>query len=216
MTERLDTSAYDQGLFSAAEKPQKSLVQLYRRQFTAAGVALMFVAVALTDRQLHGTGAGLILYALGSLAIPAAILGRFWCYVYNSGKRDKVVITDGPYSLCRNPIYLFSILASVGVGLISQSFVLPVIFAVLVGGFYHHIISGEEAKMSHLHGETYLAYLRSTQRMIPAFDKLKPGGIENLPGAKLARKMPKLAGLGLAFPLVELVHRAGVGLFSVF
>ena len=216
MTERLDTSAYGQALPSPAVKPQKSFIQFYRRQVTAAGVGLMLLAVALTDPALQGTSAGLLLYALGALAIPGAALGRFWCYVYNSGKRDRVVITQGPYSVCRNPIYLCSILAAVGLGLLAQSLLLATAFGVLVTCFYLHIIAGEEAKMSFLHGSTYERYLASTQRMLPALDQLDPGEVERLPGAKLASKLPKLAALGLAFPLVELANRIGVGLWRIF
>ncbi len=215
MTEWTDTPGFDVTVVTTVTKPEKSLVQHYRRQFTAAGVTLMAVALILTDRQLYGTYVGLLLYWLGALAISVAALGRFWCYVYNSGKRDKVVITEGPYSVCRNPIYLFSILASVGLGLIAQSCVLPMLFGALAIVFYLHIISGEEAKMAYLHGERYTSYLGRTQRLLPTFAKFKPGVVEHLAGAGLARKLPKLAALGFTFPLVELIQRAGFGVFSL-
>lgn len=94
MTEWTDTPAFDVAVVATEAKPEKSLVQRYRRQFTALGVILMALALLLTDRQLYGTSVGLLLYWPGALAISAAGLGRFWCYVYNSGKRDQAVITE--------------------------------------------------------------------------------------------------------------------------
>jgi protein-S-isoprenylcysteine O-methyltransferase Ste14 len=215
LAEQLDSSVYGEAFLGTAA-PEKSYIQLHRRVVTAGGMGAMFAAVALTERSLHGSGAGLVLYALGSLAITSAVLGRLWCYVYNAGRRDQVVITEGPYSLCRNPIYLFSILTSVGVGLIAQSLLLAVLFGGAATVFYLHIIRGEEAKMSHLHGATYERYLGTTRRMIPTLGRLDPATIEQLPGAKLARKLPKLAGLGLAFPLVEACNRFALGVWSIF
>jgi hypothetical protein len=31
-----------------------------------------------------------------------ASLGRMWCSLYIAGSKDKELITNGPYSLCRN------------------------------------------------------------------------------------------------------------------
>jgi protein-S-isoprenylcysteine O-methyltransferase Ste14 len=215
LAERLDTGVYGEEFVGAAA-PEKSFIQLHRRVVTAGGAGVMLLAVALTERSLHGSAAGLVLYGLGSLAITSAVLGRLWCYVYNAGNRDRVVITEGPYSLCRNPIYGFSILASAGVGLIAQSLLLAVLFGGAATLFYLHIIRGEEAKMSHLHGATYERYLGTTQRMIPSLARLDPATIEHLPGAKFARKLPKLAAIGLAFPLVELCNEFALGVWSIF
>jgi protein-S-isoprenylcysteine O-methyltransferase Ste14 len=33
---------------------------------------------------------------------------RLWCSLYISGYKNSQLITSGPYSLCRNPLYFFS------------------------------------------------------------------------------------------------------------
>jgi len=201
-------------------RPPKSLIQRNRLRIRSLLMLVMPAAIVLTDRRLDGTAFGLALYGLGAVAIVAALLGRFWCYVYNSGARTRTVITLGPYSLCRNPIYLCSMFTAAGVGLLSQSLVLTVLFGGAAFLFYVHIVEGEEAKMAALHGAEYTRYREGTARYIPHFDHLSPGVIEKVPGAILMRKIPKLISVALIFPIVAICERLhallGSGIGPIF
>src|SRR5690606_41597756 len=61
--------------------------------------------------------AGLMLMAL-------ALLGRCACMLYLGGRKGADLVAEGPYSVCRNPLYVFSILTLVAIGLQTGS--LPV------------------------------------------------------------------------------------------
>ena len=34
--------------------------------------------------------------------------GRIWCSLYIAGYKNNVLVIEGPYSMCRNPLYFFS------------------------------------------------------------------------------------------------------------
>ncbi len=186
--------------------PNKSFIQSNRLHVRTVLLLVIPSLIILTNRSLLGTTTGLALYTAGSLLLLSAVVVRFWCYVYNSGTRTKTVITQGPYSLCRNPIYLCSIGVAASIGLLAESVVLAVVFAACAMLFYAHIIKGEEAKLSAIHGATYTDYLDSTSKYLPRFQRLSPGVIKEVPGKTLMRKIPKLIVLALVFPLMELCN----------
>ena len=188
------------------KRPAKTFVQRNRIQIRSMLLASMAGAILFTDRSLYETLLGNALYVLGCLGLMTGALGRFWCYVYNSGARSKTVITAGPYAVCRNPIYCCSIVVAASVGLISQSIVLAILFAGGASLFYLQIIAGEEKKLAWLHGDVYLSYRASTSKFIPRFARLLPGIVERVPGEVLMRKIPKLILMGLIIPAVEVFN----------
>lgn len=188
-------------------RPAKSFVQRNRLRVRSVLLLVIPALVLFTDRGLSGSAIGLALYTLGAVTLTAAVVGRFWCYVYNSGTRTKTVITEGPYSLCRNPIYLCSIGVAAAIGLLAQSVVLSVLFTASAILFYAHIINGEEAKLTALHGLVYTDYLRATSKYLPCFDRLSPGTLTEVPGRILMRKIPKLIALAFVFPLIEVIDQ---------
>jgi protein-S-isoprenylcysteine O-methyltransferase Ste14 len=65
----------------------------------------------------------------GCLLIGCATVGRLWCAQYIAGYKNDVLVKWGPYSICRNPLYFFSLLGGIGVGLCTESFTLTAIIA---------------------------------------------------------------------------------------
>ncbi|MCA9505721.1 MAG: isoprenylcysteine carboxylmethyltransferase family protein [Myxococcales bacterium] len=206
-----EESGVTPAIVRAGDRPPKTFVQQHRLQIRSILLLSMCAALLATDRPLEGTTTGLLLHALGAVLVVGAMLGRFWCYVYNAGARSKTVITAGPYSLCRNPIYVCSIVTAAGIGLLAQSFVLATAFSLVALAFYAHIVDGEERKLHYLHGAEYDGYRERTSKYLPRFDRIEPGVIQRVPGAVLMRKVPKLAAMGLVFPAIELCnHLAGL------
>jgi len=62
-----------------------------------------------------------LLFAGGCVLAGAASLGRLWCALYIAGYKDGVLVTEGPYSLCRNPLYFCNLLGAAGVGLATET-----------------------------------------------------------------------------------------------
>ena len=59
------------------------------------------------------SAAGILLVALGLTS--AAAVGRLWCSLYIAGYKKSCLVTDGPYAMCRNPLYFFSMLGVWGI-----------------------------------------------------------------------------------------------------
>src|SRR3979409_629170 len=52
----------------------------------------------------------------GRALIVVCILGRTWCSLYIGGRKTSRLVTAGPYSVSRNPLYVFSVIGAVGIG----------------------------------------------------------------------------------------------------
>ena len=76
------------------------------------------------------------------------------------------LITMGPYSKIRHPMYASLNLFSLSVSLISANLLL-IIFAIFVAIPFHWITKVEEELLIEQFGEEYLAYMKTTGRFVP-------------------------------------------------
>jgi hypothetical protein len=81
----------------------------------------------------------------------------------------KELCRDGPYSICRNPLYLFSFIAGIGVAAQCHSRVVMIVFASIFCGYYFLVIKAEEKRLAALFGDEYEEYCRAVPRIIPRF-----------------------------------------------
>ncbi len=88
------------------------------------------------------------------------------------------LVTEGPYSYCRNPLYFGYLLLLIGTSIFLHSFFLLVLSSVLVSLFILVYIGiFEEKKLTARFGEEYLQYRHQTPRMIPlSYGKLNQKG----------------------------------------
>ncbi|SFU17168.1 Phospholipid methyltransferase [Mesorhizobium sp. YR577] len=86
------------------------------------------------------------------------------------GKRKGVeLIETGPYSITRNPLYVFSALAALGAGAQSGSIVLAVIFAIGTVAVFYFVALREEAFLKDRFGAPFNAYCLRVPRFWPSF-----------------------------------------------
>lgn len=134
-------------------------------------VALLFAAIILVSQSLWGTD-GLPAQALrwvGYFLIIICVLGRTWSAAYIGGQKARIIVDLGPYSVTRNPLYVFSFFGAVGIGF-STGMVTPGLVIVLVYVVYYRmIVAREEAHLAARHGEIYTDYVRRVPRWIPDF-----------------------------------------------
>jgi protein-S-isoprenylcysteine O-methyltransferase Ste14 len=109
---------------------------------------------------------GLVVFLSGlALAIWARrYLGRNWGMPMTE-KIDPELVTTGPYSRVRHPIYSGIILAMIGTAIaVSWYWLLAVI---LLGAYFVYSAVNEERYMAGLFPDTYPAYKGSTKMLVP-------------------------------------------------
>lgn len=128
----------------------------------------LFIVLLMTASRWQGrAGIDGALFLAGTILVGLATIGRLWCSLYICGYKTKHLVIGGPYSMCRNPLYLFSVLGSVGIGLATGTFTVPAILATLFALYYPFVIRAEEKRLLTLHGEAYQTYLSTVPRFWP-------------------------------------------------
>ena len=93
-------------------------VQTIRKLVLSGAFLIGVLMFALTgsrfDMPLHRTHE--LIEWSGIAAIIVCILGRTWASLYIAGRKIEQFVTDGPYSVMRNPLYFFSIIGTAGAG----------------------------------------------------------------------------------------------------
>ena len=107
------------------------------------------------------------LFLVGISLVGIASLGRLWSSLYIGGYKTESLITVGPYSMCRNPLYFFSLLGATGVGLTSENFTIPLIILCGFCVYYPFVILSEQKHLRSIHGKEYDTYLRATPAFFP-------------------------------------------------
>jgi len=104
---------------------------------------------------------------LGFALLIVAALGRVWCLSYIAGVKNDVLVTDGPYSVARNPLYVFNFIGAVGFGCAVENPVLAVLLATAFAVFYPSVIRHEEEALTQTFGERFARYCGATPRWVP-------------------------------------------------
>jgi protein-S-isoprenylcysteine O-methyltransferase Ste14 len=141
--------------------------QYLRRMWLTVAIAVLAAVLLLIAPAWRSPGIGLAIGAAGIVLISAAILGRLWCTLYIGGRKSDMVVTTGPYSIMRNPLYFFSCIGAAGAGALSGSITLAVLMCALCAVAFLFVIAREERFLSEKFGAPYAAYLKAVPRLFP-------------------------------------------------
>ena len=110
-------------------------------------------------------GVGLV---LAGAILNSTSLGRFKKARTNheTNKPARVLITDGPYSFSRNPIYLGFMCLYLGLGIFLNNLWIFVLGALLVATIQALIVAREEDYLAGKFGEEYGEYCQSVRRWL--------------------------------------------------
>jgi len=110
---------------------------------------------------------------IGLVLLAIAAFGRVWCLVFVAGKKNEVLVTDGPYSVVRNPLYVFSFVGAAGFGLAVENPLLAGCLAVLFGTYYTYVVRNEERFLASAFGAAFRDYSVHTPRWLPDFRRYR-------------------------------------------
>jgi protein-S-isoprenylcysteine O-methyltransferase Ste14 len=147
----------------------KSLNEKYRILLSRIAAFIAFFLIVFSKSVWENTIVEYFLFSFGIVLVAIASLGRMWCSLYIAGFKNKKLITDGPYSISRNPLYFFSFLGTIGLGLTTETLSFPFLFGSLFLLYYPGVIKSEERRLEKLFGNDFLEYKQTIPRIIPNF-----------------------------------------------
>ena len=142
--------------------------QVMRKLVLLASVvlAVVFLIVATSQWEDGSTIHEGIEWA-GVTLIVICILGRTWSTLFIGGRKNNALTTDGPYSVSRNPLYLFSIIGAAGVGAQFGSFTVALVCGLFAWMVFLWTVWREEASLLRSFGDDYRKYVARVPRFLP-------------------------------------------------
>jgi len=105
----------------------------------------------------------------GMVLIGLCVAGRTWCSLYIGGRKNFELIQDGPYSLVRNPLYVFSIIGAAGAGAQMGSIVAALGYGLVTWAIFSWMARVEEVSMRKNFAGAYEDYAARVPRLWPNF-----------------------------------------------
>ena len=137
-----------------------------------AVLLIMFICVSRSLWEDKAPFVTMVLSLLAVFLVGVACLGRLWCSVYIAGYKTDHLVTQGPYSMCRNPLYFFSLLGALGIGFASETFLIPILILIGFLAYYPLVIKSEEAELAKLHKTEFEIYFKKVPRFFPKISYL--------------------------------------------
>lgn len=189
----------------AAPRQALTLLQRRRKVIIAAlavvllGALPMIQSLAKVQMSTHE-----LVEAAGMLLIAIAIFGRAWCTLYIGGRKAQQLTDTGPYSISRNPLYVFSFIGAAGVGAQTGSIVMSMVFVLGAVAVFLPVILREERALAELFGDTFAEYQARVPRFGPRFATWKDQETIAVRPKLLWRTLRDGMVFFLAVPLMEL------------
>lgn len=142
----------------------------------------------------------------GIVLISICALGRLYTTAFLGGAKNERLITHGPFSVVRNPLYVFSLIGFSGIALMTSHILFIVLVPLAFLGLYTLLVGREEAFLEKQFGAEYTAYKNAVPRFLPDFSRY-----ENPDEIKVNTKLFNKGAFDAiwwfaAYPLVELAE----------
>lgn len=104
---------------------------------------------------------------------------RLWATLFIGGRKDRELQTEGPYSVCRNPLYFGSFCYSLSIACFLGSLSFGVAVLAVLAVYCFVVIRAEEHSLELRFGEDYRNYCRRTPRLWPRWSSFhSPGQVQ--------------------------------------
>lgn len=141
-----------------------------RRIVLSRVIMLLYFILFISSRSgWDGTIVRYLLLSLGLFFVAVASLGRMWCSIYIAGYKNGKLVSEGPYSISRNPLYLFSFIGALGIGLSTGTLTMTLLIAALFLLYYPFVIAAEEKKLYRLFAREFTEYKKRVPVFLPNF-----------------------------------------------
>lgn len=168
--------------------------------------ALLFVPLLFTMNPAFSGDGNDTIEKIGVALVLICVTGRMWSILYIGSRKNHELVTKGPYSVTRNPLYFFSVIGAMGMGLYMGSLVMTfalglALYLVLV------TTAAKEAKhLEVLFSDHYRDYARRTPMFWPNPTLYEEGQEILFSPAALRRTFLDGLVFFAAFPAIEVME----------
>ncbi len=106
---------------------------------------------------------------VGGALFAAGAFVRWWATLYIGGQKTTRVICEGPYSVCRNPLYVGTFLMTLSIICQLMSLSLAAAFLLATVWYLATTVSYEERNLRRIFGDEFVAYQNRVPRFWPNF-----------------------------------------------
>jgi protein-S-isoprenylcysteine O-methyltransferase Ste14 len=157
-----------------------------------------------------------------AIELPAFVLvllaafGRLWALSYISGHKTKDLITEGPYSIMRNPLYFFSLCGALGICILSKSILVSGSILLAFAVYYPLVIRAEEQHLAEIHGDSFIQYCSVVPSFTPKLSLFHEPKDYPVDARHFRRAFFSVMWFPLAFILIHfLEHLQEIGIIPV-
>jgi protein-S-isoprenylcysteine O-methyltransferase Ste14 len=135
-----------------------------------AFLPVVFVAVFVRPSWHLDSLLAFLVESVGYVFLMLGLSVRVWSILYIGGRKSQVLVTDGPYSLCRNPLYIGTMLVTVGAGLCFENLLMLV--TMLVTMVPAHMVAAR-LEDAHLAAKFPVEFPEYTRRVAALWPRLR-------------------------------------------
>jgi len=149
----------------------------------------------------------------GIALILFCIVGRTWSSIYIAGRKVETLVMTGPYSISRNPLYVFSIIGAAGAGAQLGSVALALAAGLVAALVFYLVVRKEERALTVKLGLPYRQYLATVPRFLPNWSLWRDAEKVEVRPKLIVRTFVDACVFLLSIPLAEgfeYLHEAGI------
>lgn len=189
---------------------RRTLIERVRQKGSLVAGFVFLGVVFLSDTPQLKTNGYEFLGLAGILLAFVGVVGRLWCTTYIGGRKDRQLTTDGPYSLWRNPLYVFSFFGLVGILLATRILTLTLIGIAAFFIYYFFIIRSEEQRLQEMFGDEYRSYCAKVKVIVPAVGNYWSRASFDMNPRYFHKAMADAAMFVLVLVVIEAIYRCKI------
>lgn len=196
----------DSPILPAADMDLQGL-QRKRKLVLALGGGVWLLLLLFTQSRWRATAPHLraLIEIAGVVLILISILGRTWCTLYIGGHKKRELVTAGPYSVVRNPLYVFSAIGTAGIGAQTGSVLVALLFALGSLAVFQIVARREEAFLAATFAGEFDAYSARVPRFWPRLSQWREAEELRVKPRLVRRTFLEACLFLLAVPAAQLV-----------
>jgi protein-S-isoprenylcysteine O-methyltransferase Ste14 len=194
----------------------KILYIISKKRLTVSRIVgfLILLLLLFTERSFDGQQITYWLFKMsGLILISICSFGRLWSLIYVGGYKSNTLITEGPYSMVRNPLYFFTLLGAAVIGLVSENVLVFAVILIFYFLYYPVTIAAEEQKLADRFGQAFAEYKERVPMFIPKLSLYRAPETYNVASGQLLHNFLESLAMIWVFiflQLIELLHNSNI------